>query len=191
MSTGMATAEEIDAAVSTARLQRSPVASPCCAAPARTRPCRRDGPRTIPDMMQRWQCPIDCPIILWVCRVDRRRRVGASILEKHITLSRWSRPDSSFSLEPDEFAALVRDVRDAESAVVSVAMDPKSARRQPRFRRSIFAVADIAAGDQLSRDNVRVIRPGDGLAPRFCRLSRSTSSSGNQPRAADRVDLAV
>ena len=168
ISTGMATAEEIEAAVCTARLNGDGGIALLRCNSAYPAPAAEMDLRTIPDMAQRWQCPIglsdhsmgSTAAIVAVA-------LGASILEKHITLSREEPgPDSSFSLEPDEFAALVRDVRDAEAAVGAVRYGPQERERASlAFRRSIFAVADIAAGEQLSRNNVRVIRPGDGLAP--------------------------
>jgi pseudaminic acid synthase len=168
VSTGMATAEEIDAAVSTARANGAGGVALLRCNSAYPAPAAEMDLRTIPDMMQRWQCPIGLSDhSLGSAASIVAVALGASILEKHITLSRSEPgPDSSFSLEPDEFAALVRDVRDAEAAVGSVRYGPQERERASlAFRRSIFAVADIAAGDRLSRDNVRVIRPGDGLAP--------------------------
>ncbi len=112
--------------------------------------------------------------------------VGAVMIEKHVTLERTAGgPDVAFSLEPAELAALVRDLRTAWSALGKVNYE-----RQPSeadnviFRRSIYAVRDIAAGEAFSRDNIRAIRPGFGLEPRHldtlldrkavCRIPRGT-----------------
>ncbi|MGN6109017.1 MAG: pseudaminic acid synthase [Kofleriaceae bacterium] len=93
---------------------------------------------------------------------------GASIVEKHLTLARGDGgPDAGFSLEPAEMAEVVRGC-----VVAWRALGDGSARRPPaeegsrRFRRSLYAVDDIAAGEPLTRANVRSIRPGFGLAPR-------------------------
>ncbi|MBL8833915.1 MAG: pseudaminic acid synthase [Rhodospirillales bacterium] len=94
--------------------------------------------------------------------------LGACVIEKHVTLRRADGgPDSAFSLEPEEFAALVRDVRTAHAALgrVSYEREP-SERGMATFRRSLYAIADIAAGEILTEANVRSIRPGFGLAPK-------------------------
>jgi len=94
--------------------------------------------------------------------------LGACLVEKHLTLARADGgPDASFSLEPDEFTILVRTCREAWRALGTD--EPRHVaeeERNARLRRSLYAVADIAAGAVLSRDNVRSIRPGNGLPPR-------------------------
>jgi len=94
--------------------------------------------------------------------------LGASFIEKHFTLRRDDGgPDAAFSLEPDEFAALVREARLSWSAL-GTATDQRvaSERGNLAFRRSLYAVKDIAAGEILTRENVRSIRPGYGLPPK-------------------------
>lgn len=93
--------------------------------------------------------------------------LGAVLIEKHLCLSRADGgPDSSFSLEPDEFAAMVQAVRDTEKALGKVHYGPTEAEKPMlRFRRSLFAVQDIAEGEEITHNNVRSIRPGDGLPP--------------------------
>lgn len=93
--------------------------------------------------------------------------LGARVLEKHLTLRRADGgPDSHFSMEPDEFARLVADVRIVERAVGTVSCGPQPADRGSLiYRRSLFVVRDVAAGAVFTRDNVRSIRPGHGLAP--------------------------
>lgn len=94
--------------------------------------------------------------------------LGAAAIEKHVTLRRADGgPDSAFSLEPDELAKLVADTHDAWAAVGEVRYDrTESERGNLVFRRSIFAVADIAEGEVLTKHNVRIIRPGHGLPPK-------------------------
>ncbi|MEZ6092840.1 MAG: SAF domain-containing protein [Pirellulaceae bacterium] len=75
-------------------------------------------------------------------------------------------PDSSFSLEPSEFKAMVDAVRNAEKTLGSVQFGPSDADKRNRdFRRSLFVVEDMAAGDEFTAVNVRSIRPGHGLEP--------------------------
>ncbi len=94
--------------------------------------------------------------------------LGARVIEKHFTLSRaLGGPDGHFSLEPAEFQRLTEGVRAVERTLGTVRDGPTAEERgNLLFRRSIFAVADIAAGEALTRENVRVIRPGHGLAPK-------------------------
>ncbi|SHM79629.1 pseudaminic acid synthase [Anaerosporobacter mobilis DSM 15930] len=95
--------------------------------------------------------------------------MGASIIEKHFCISRDNNnPDSSFSMEANEFATMVNEIRAVEMAIGKVKYGPtKQEEGNLRFRKSIFAVKDIKAGEQLSADNIRVIRPGAGLKPKF------------------------
>jgi pseudaminic acid synthase len=94
--------------------------------------------------------------------------LGATVIEKHLTLRRADGgPDSSFSMEPEEFAALVRAVREVESAMNHpVAYGPtKADQANIVFRRSVFVVQAIQAGEVFTEKNLRIIRPGYGLAP--------------------------
>jgi sialic acid synthase SpsE len=94
--------------------------------------------------------------------------LGACIIEKHFTLSRATPgPDSSFSMEPQEFRAMVDAIRTVEQALGVVKYEVSEAEAKSRvFRRSVFVVEDIAAGEVLTPRNVRCIRPGHGLHPR-------------------------
>ena len=94
--------------------------------------------------------------------------LGACVVEKHFTKSRAVEgPDSSFSLEPDELRELVKAIRVAEKAVGRVTYELTEKENNSRvFRRSLFVVKDIKAGEVFSSTNVRIIRPGCGLAPK-------------------------
>jgi pseudaminic acid synthase len=94
--------------------------------------------------------------------------LGASIIEKHLTLSRTiPGPDSAFSLEPSEFRNMVEAVRVAEQALGKVDYDvARSEAASKAFRRSLFVVSDVRAGESFTACNVRSIRPGYGLPPK-------------------------
>ncbi|TAM59478.1 pseudaminic acid synthase [bacterium] len=93
---------------------------------------------------------------------------GAAVIEKHFTLRRADGGvDAAFSLEPQELAALAAETERAWQALGGVRYGPTTAERQSLvFRRSIFVTRDLRAGEALTADNIRVIRPGQGLAPR-------------------------
>ena len=124
--------------------------------------------RTVADMAQRFGCPIGLSdhtpgTAASVAAVA----LGASVIEKHFTLARADGgPDAAFSLEPAEFAALVTDCRAAWASLGRAHYDLLGAERgNVAFRRSLYVAADVAAGEPLSRGNVRSIRPGLGLPP--------------------------
>ena len=95
--------------------------------------------------------------------------MGAKIIEKHFCLDRAiENPDSSFSMNPEEFAQMVKDVRQAEKAIGQVSYGVTEQEKSSMvFRRSIFCVKDIEPGEILTEENIRVIRPGYGMAPKY------------------------
>ncbi len=97
--------------------------------------------------------------------------IGACIIEKHFTLSRsLPGPDSAFSLEPNEFKEMVDAIRTVEKAMGQVkygGTDLESSSKN--FRRSLFVVKDVKQGELLTEENIRSIRPGQGLPPKFFR----------------------
>lgn len=95
--------------------------------------------------------------------------LGACIVEKHFTLSReMPGPDSAFSLEPHEFKAMVEAIRVAEKALGQVSYQVTEREGASRvFRRSLFVVKDIQAGEVFTEEHVRSIRPGHGLPPKY------------------------
>ncbi len=96
--------------------------------------------------------------------------LGASMVEKHLTLRRSDGgPDSAFSMEPEEFAAMVRDIRNVEKALGSAEYRLTPFQEEEHSgTRSLFVVKDVAEGEILTEDNIRSIRPGNGLAPARC-----------------------
>lgn len=95
--------------------------------------------------------------------------LGASVIEKHFCLSREiDNPDASFSMEPQEFADMADDIRLTEKAIGKVNYGATASEQgNLSFRRSIFVVEDIKAGEKLSERNTRVIRPSNGLKPKY------------------------
>jgi len=94
--------------------------------------------------------------------------LGACVIEKHMTLLRAQKgPDSAFSLEPEEFAAMVAAVRVAEKALGQVQFGAGAREARSRaFRRSLFVVEDVKTGEEFTANNVRSIRPANGLHTR-------------------------
>lgn len=170
ISTGMATLAEIDEAVTAARnAGASQIALLKCnsAYPA---PPEEMNLRTIPHMAEGFGVPVGLSdhtlgIEVPVAAVA----VGACIIEKHFTLSRdIPSPDSAFSIEPHELKALVDAVRTVEKALGMVHYGVSEKEAQSRaFRRSLFVVKDIKAGETFTEENVRSIRPSYGLPPKF------------------------
>ncbi len=105
--------------------------------------------------------------------------LGAVAIEKHLTLSRRAPgPDSAFSLEPHEFADMVRAVRRTEAALRGGLDRPVEEDAGRAFRRSLFAVKDIRSGEPFTADNIRVIRPAHGLHPRHLKdVLRKTATT--------------
>ena len=95
--------------------------------------------------------------------------LGASIIEKHFCLDRAiENPDSTFSMNPMEFKQIVHDIRQAEKAIGSVKYGPSEQEKSSQiFRRSIFCVKNIKRGEKLTSENVRIIRPGYGISPKY------------------------
>ena len=92
--------------------------------------------------------------------------LGACIVEKHFTLEKKG-PDAEFSLLPNEFGEMVKNIRESESAMGNINYKLSNKIKEHRaFRRSIFASKNIKAGEQLTEKNIRVIRPGNGLHPK-------------------------
>ncbi|MEK7165971.1 MAG: pseudaminic acid synthase [Patescibacteria group bacterium] len=94
---------------------------------------------------------------------------GAKVVEKHLTLSRKEGgPDWAFSLEPDEFKQLVAEIRNVEKTIGKPSYVPdKREAENIVFRRSLFVVANVKRGEELTRKNIRCIRPGYGLSPKY------------------------
>lgn len=168
-STGMATVEEITEAVQTARDSGATQIALLKCTSAYPATAEEMNLRTLADMAQRFQVPIGLSdhtmdLAVPVAAVA----LGACIVEKHFTLSRKiSGPDSAFSLEPLEFKSMVDAIRTTEKSLgkVSYKLNPNEAKSR-QFRRSVFVVEDVKAGEVFTEKNLRSIRPGNGLHTR-------------------------
>ena len=126
--------------------------------------------RTIPHLAEAFQVPVGLSDhTLGIAVPIAAVALGACVIEKHFIESRNNEgPDSKFSLEPAEWRQMVDAVRIAEKALGRVNYDlTENEKASTVFRRSLFVVADVKAGETFSRENVRCIRPGVGLAPKF------------------------
>jgi pseudaminic acid synthase len=169
MSTGMATFEEIAEAVTAARSAGAREIALLKCTSAYPAPPEEANLATIGELASRFDVVAGLSDhTLGVAVPIAAVALGAHIIEKHFTLSRAEKgPDSEFSLEPAELKAMIEGIRVAEKAVgtPSFGITPKDENSRA-FRRSLFVVEDVKAGDRLTERNVRSIRPSNGLHPR-------------------------
>jgi pseudaminic acid synthase len=169
MSTGMASEAEIAEAVDAFRSAGGSELALLKCTSAYPAPPEEMNLRTIPYLAERFgvvaglsdhTLGIDMPIAAVA--------LGARVIEKHLCLSRaLGGPDASFSMEPDEFASMVRSVRNVEQGLGTISFElTEKQMASAVFRRSLFAAQDIKAGETLTPDNVRSVRPGHGLHPK-------------------------
>ena len=170
ISTGMADAEEIQEAIDAAREGGCKELAILHCVSGYPAPAEDYNLRTIPDMIQRYGLVTG----LSDHTLDNTTAItsvalGASIIEKHFTLNRsGGGPDDSFSLEPTELAALCKDARTAWSALGSINYGRKSSELgNVKFRRSLYFVKALKAGDVITHDSVRSVRPGYGIMPKY------------------------
>jgi len=175
MSTGMSTLDEIDAAVKAAQDAGAPQVSVLrCNSTYPANSSEMDL-AAIPAMIAQWGIPVGLSdhTMTSVTAISAVA-LGATIIEKHITMRRSDGgPDGDFSLEPAEFAAMIRDIREATSALGIARFGPSPSEvNSLKFRRSLRAVSAISAGEAITEHNVRSVRPAGGLPPDdFSRVS--------------------
>jgi N-acetylneuraminate synthase len=170
ISTGMATLGEIEDAVQAARHAGATQIALLKCTSAYPAPAEAMNLRTIPHLAEAFHVPVGLSDhTLGLAVPVAGVALGACIVEKHFTLSRaLPGPDSAFSLEPQELKAMVDAVRTAERALGEVHYGISEQEVRSRvFRRSLFVVKDVKAGEVLTEENVRAIRPGDGLPPKY------------------------
>lgn len=185
VSTGLASLEEIEQAVQTLQNNGCNEVALLKCTSAYPAPPESMNLKTLPDLASRFNIPVG----LSDHTLDHHSAItsvalGGSIIEKHLTLSRTEEgPDSSFSLEPAEFAELVNAIRTTEKAMGDVNYGPtESDQNNLAFRRSLFAVQDIQPGEKFTHENVRSLRPGKGLEPVHLDKVLSATASQQIPR---------
>ena len=170
ISTGMADAEEIQQAIDAAREGGCKELAILHCVSGYPSPAEDYNLRTIPDMIRRFGLVTG----LSDHTLDNTTAItsvamGASIIEKHFTLDRTGGgPDDSFSLQPAELTALCKDTKTAWASLGRVDYGLKSSEQgNVKFRRSLYFVRDLKAGDVITADAVRSVRPGFGMAPKY------------------------
>jgi len=170
MSTGMASIAEIEEAVKMARgAGTKDITLLKCVSSYPAKP-KEMNLRTIPHMAQLFNCPVGLSDhTLGSAASIAAVSLGAQLIEKHFTLSRnIETPDSFFSIEPKELRNLVGDIRTVEEALGKVYYGVTEGEKESgTFRRSLFVVKNMKGGEKFSEDNVRSIRPGYGLSPKY------------------------
>lgn len=169
ISTGMATVSEIEETVNAAREAgcRDLILLKCTS----TYPASAENTNisTIPHMKALFGCEVGLSDhTMGVGVAIASIALGASIIEKHFTLNRSDGGvDSTFSIEPKELEILVEAAINARDAIGHISYGPVGAEKNSvQFRRSIYVVEDIKSGQVLTAENIRIIRPGYGLAPK-------------------------
>jgi N-acetylneuraminate synthase len=185
ISTGMATIAELDETVRTAREAgcRDLILLKCTS----TYPATPENTNvlTIPHMAKLFDCQVglsDHTMGIGAAVVSVA--LGATMIEKHFTLSRaHGGVDSAFSMEPDEMRTLVAETERAWQALGKVSYGPTEKEKKSLiFRRSLYIVQDMKKGDVLTRENLRAIRPGLGLPPKYYDILLGKSVNGDVKR---------
>ena len=170
ISTGMATVSELDEAVQTAKDAgcKNLILLKCTS----TYPATPENTNllTIPHMRELFDVQVGISDHTMGTGVSVAAvALGATVIEKHFTLSRSDGGvDSAFSMEPEEMSTLVTESERAWHSMGRISYGPtEKEKASEKFRRSIYVVKDIKAGETLTKDNIKVIRPGYGLAPKY------------------------
>ena len=170
MSTGIATLEDVELAVATCRKAgNNDIALLKCTSsyPA---PLDLANLNTIVDMKQRFGVEVGFSDHTYGSLAPAvATTLGAKIIEKHFILDKSiGGPDADFSLDEKEFTEMVQAVRDTESLLGKTSYDvSEKVKKNRKFARSLFVVSDVKAGDTITNQNIRSIRPGYGLHPKY------------------------
>ena len=170
MSTGIATIQEIQDAIDACRRVGNNDITLLKCTSSYPAPLNEANLLTIPDMARRFGCKVGlsdhstgnvaaCTAVV----------LGAQIIEKHFIINRSiGGPDAAFSMTKDEFAEMVKRIRETEESLGTISYElSEKMKANRKFARSLFACADIALGELFNEQNIRSIRPGDGCSPKY------------------------
>ena len=170
ISTGIATLQEIEeAVVACKKAGNSDITLLKCTSsyPA---PLNEANLLTIPDMLKRFNCKVGLSDhTMGDTCACAAVALGAKVIEKHFIIDRSiGGPDSAFSMEAEEFAGMVKRIRETEECLGKVSYELSELSKKGRkFSRSLFAVKDIKKGEIFTEENIRSIRPGNGCSPKY------------------------
>lgn len=183
MSTGVATEQEIEEAIAACReVGNNDITLLKCTSeyPARIEDANLS---MIPDMRKRFGVDVGLSDHSMGSLVPTVAvALGATVVEKHFILDRAiGGPDSAFSMSKDEFRQLVKDIRDAESSIgeVNYSITPAKEKARLAAGRSLYVAKDIMAGDRITSENVRCVRPGYSIHPRYWKLIKGHTVNKN------------
>lgn len=170
MSTGIATLEEIQEAVDACRKVGNNDITLLKCTSSYPAPLAEANLLTIPDMEKRFECKVGLSDHTTgnVCACTAVS-LGAQVIEKHFIIDRSiGGPDSAFSMQKEEFAEMVKRIRETESCLGKVSYElSEKMKNNRKFARSLFACKDIKKGELFTEENIRSVRPGDGCSPKY------------------------
>lgn len=170
ISTGIAALQEIEEAVAACKKTGNFDITLLKCTSAYPAPLNEANLLTIPDMRQKFNCKVGLSdhTVGDTC-VCAAVALGAKVIEKHFIIDRSiGGPDAAFSMEAEEFAVMVKRIRETEECLGQASYGlSELSKKNKKFARSLFAVKDIQEGDVFTEDNIRSIRPGDGISPKY------------------------
>lgn len=170
ISTGIATLQEIEDAVAACKKAGNSDITLLKCTSSYPAPLNEANLLTIPDICTRFNCKagLSDHTLGDVCACTAVA-LGAKVIEKHFIIDRSiGGPDAAFSMEAEEFAVMVKRIRETEECLGKVSYELSDlSKKNRKFSRSLFAVKDIQKGEIFTEDNIRSIRPGDGISPKF------------------------
>jgi len=185
ISTGISTIEDIELAVETCKKNGCEEITLLKCTSAYPAPLEEANLLTIQDMKNRFNVEVGLSDhTLGISAPVAAVSLGAKVIEKHFILDKkLGGPDAAFSLEPEEFKAMVKAIREVEKALGTVTYELTEKQKKGReFCRSLFAVEDIKKGEVFSEKNVRSIRPGYGLHPKYYKEIIGKKANRDIPR---------
>nr|WP_314779303.1 pseudaminic acid synthase [uncultured Treponema sp.] len=170
ISTGIATLQEVEEAVAACEKVGNLDITLLKCTSAYPAPLNEANLLTIPDMLQRFNCKVGLSDhTMGDTCACAAVALGAKVIEKHFIIDRSiGGPDSAFSMNEKEFGTMVKRIRETEECLGRVSYElSELSKKSRKFSRSLFAVQDIRKGDVFTEENVRSIRPGNGISPKY------------------------